>query len=263
MDELKLISWNVNGIRAVIKNGFINSINLLNPDILCIQETKANKNQVNLDIEKLGFKYEFWNSAEKKGYSGTAIFSKIKPENVKFGLGIEKYDREGRVITLEFKNFFLVNVYTPNSKRGLERLDFRYKEWDVEFLKFISKLDKIKPVVFCGDLNAAHREIDVKNDKANKTTEKNPGHAGFTDKEREGITKIIKAGFIDSYRFFHPNNEKFTWWSYMFSSRKKNIGWRIDYFFVSKKLKNNLKYAEINDNILGSDHCPVEIWLKF
>lgn len=256
---LKLVSWNVNGIRAVMKKDFIESLNELNADIICLQETKAHPEQVEHKLIEMGYSYEYWNSAEKKGYSGTAIFSKIKPINVTYGLGIEEHDNEGRVITAEFEEFFLITVYTPNSKRELERLDYRYEKWDIDFLKYVKNLEKTKPVVFCGDLNAAHKEIDIKNDKANKTTATKPGSAGFTDKEREGIDNIISSGFIDTFRKFHPQEEKFSWWSYMGRARKNNVGWRIDYFFVSEKLNDKLKDANIHDNIEGSDHCPVSI----
>ncbi len=262
-NSIKIISFNVNGIRAVIKKDFINSLKKLNGDIVCIQETKAHPEQVEHSIKELGYEYEYWNSAEKKGYSGTAIFSKIKPLSIEYGLGVEELDNEGRVITAEFNEFYLVNVYTPNSKRELERLNFRYEIWDREFLKFLKKLEKKKPVIFCGDLNAAHKPIDLKNDKANMTTKTKPGSAGFTDKEREGITNIINSGFIDTFRFFHPNEEKYTWWSYMFKSREKNIGWRIDYFFISESIKDKLISAEIHNEIHGSDHCPISIEVEF
>ena len=258
---LKLVSWNVNGIRAVMNKGFIDSLNKLNADIICLQETKAHQSQVEHQLKDMGYEFEYWNSAEKKGYSGTAIFSKIKPLNVIYDLGIEEHDREGRVITAEYEDFYLITVYTPNSKRELERLDYRYEKWDVDFLEFVKKLELNKPVVFCGDLNAAHKDIDVKNDKSNKTTATKPGSAGFTDKEREGIDKIIEAGFIDTFRKFHPDEEKFSWWSYMGRARANNVGWRIDYFFISKGIDNKLKDAQIHDDILGSDHCPVSIEL--
>lgn len=264
MAELNLVSWNVNGIRAVIKKDFIESIKSLNPDILCIQETKAQKEQVDHDIGKLGYKYEYWNSAEKKGYSGTAIFSKIKPINVILGMGIEEHDTEGRVISAEFENFFLVTVYTPNSKRALERLDYRYEKWDVDFLAYVKKLELKKPVIFCGDLNVAHNEIDIKNFKTNQTTLTKPGSAGFTDKERERFQDFLDAGFIDTFRYFYPDKkEVYSWWSYMFNSRKNNTGWRIDYFCASKSLKNNLVDAQIYPQIMGSDHCPVGLKIDF
>lgn len=262
MKELNLISWNVNGIRAAINKGFIDNIKQLNPEILCLQETKAHPEQVDHQMKDLGYNYEYWNSAEKKGYSGTAIFSKIEPISIVRGIGHE-LDNEGRVITAEFDNFYVVTVYTPNSKRDLSRLDLRYTGWDKQFLSYCKQLEKKKSVIFCGDLNAAHKEIDVKNDKSNRTTAKKPGNAGFTDKEREGISNIIGENFIDSFRFFYPEEEKFTWWSYMGAARVKNVGWRIDYFFISDNLKENLKDAIIYDKVLGSDHCPIGIKLKF
>ena len=246
---MRLISWNVNGIRAAIKKGFYDFIDEFHPDIICLQETKAHKDQVNLELDK--YPYKFWNSAQKKGYSGTAIFSKIKPIKESYGLGIEKHDNEGRVITLEFKSYFLVTVYTPNSKRDLSRLDYRSKEWDRDFLKYVKKLDKDKPVVFCGDLNVAHKEIDLKNPKNNHK------NAGFTDEERNGFTNYIKAGFIDTFRQFTEDGGHYTWWSYMFQARKKDIGWRIDYFCISESLKSELKDAYILKDVLGSDHAPV------
>lgn len=262
MEKLKLVSWNVNGIRAVMKKGFLDSLHQLDADIVCLQETKAHPNQVDHELKGMGYTYEYWNSAEKKGYSGTAIFSKIEPQSISYGLGIEEHDNEGRVITAEFDTFYLVTVYTPNSKRELERLEYRYKQWDKDFLKFVKKLEEKKPVVFCGDLNAAHKEIDVKNDKGNKTTKTKPGNAGFTDQEREGIDNIIDAGFIDTFRKFYPEEEKFSWWSYMGRARDKNVGWRIDYFFVSNKLEKQLIDAQIHNEIHGSDHCPVSIILN-
>lgn len=260
--ELNLISWNVNGIRAVLKKDFLESIKLLNPDIFCLQETKAHPEQVEHDIKNLGYNYEYWNSAEKKGYSGTAIFSKIEPINITYGLGIKELDTEGRVITAEFDKFFLVTVYTPNSKRGLERLDFRYDIWDKEFLKHIKKLEEKKPTIFCGDLNVAHKEIDLKNDKSNMTTPTKPGSAGFTNKERERFQDFLDIGFIDTFRHFYPKKEKYSWWSYMFNARRNNTGWRIDYFLTSKSLKENLIDASIYNEIMGSDHCPVGLKLK-
>ncbi|MAG61123.1 exodeoxyribonuclease III [archaeon] len=257
MTNLKIISWNVNGIRAVLKKGFEKFVQTHDPDILCIQETKAHPHQVDEILDN--YEHHYWNSAEKKGYSGTAVFSKIKPLKVQYGLGIEELDKEGRVISLEFENYFLVNVYTPNSQRGLTRLEYRHKTWDVEFLKFVKNLEKDKPVIFCGDLNVAHKEIDLKNFKTNKTTKTRPGNAGFTDQERESFDKIIKAGFIDTFRYLYPEKIQYTWWSYMFNARKKDVGWRIDYFCISKSLKNNLKDALILNEVMGSDHCPVGI----
>ena len=221
-----------------------------------LQEIKAHPEQ--LDIQLKNYENHFWNSAKRKGYSGTAIFSKSKPLSVKYGFGI--LDEEGRVITLEFKEYYLVNVYTPNSKRDLSRLDFRYKEWDKQFLKYVKSLKK--PVICCGDLNVAHKEIDIKNYEANKTTKTKPGTAGFTDKEREGFDNIINSDYIDTFRDLYPNKEKYSWWSYMFKSRERNVGWRIDYFCVDKRLKNKIKNSEILDEILGSDHCPIKLTLK-
>ncbi len=255
---MKLVSWNVNGIRAVMNKGFINSIKEMNPDIFCLQETKAHPDQVDHLLEKIGYKYEYWNSAEKKGYSGTAIFSKIEPINVTLGIGHE-LDNEGRVITAEFDSFFLVTCYTPNSKDDLSRLDIRYNSWDKQFLNHCKKLEEKKPVIFCGDLNVAHKELDVRNDKANMTTEKKPGSAGFTDKERERFEDMIKSGFVDTFRYFFPDQEKFSWWSYRGGARERNVGWRIDYFMVSNSFINNIKTAEIHNEVFGSDHCPVSI----
>ena len=246
---MKILSWNVNGIRAVIKKGFYEYMNDINPDVICIQETKANPEQVDLELNE--YKYKFWNSAEKKGYSGTAIFSKIKPISVINDLNISKHDCEGRVICFEFLNFFLVTVYTPNSKRDLSRLKYRYEEWDVDFLKYLKKLEKLKPVIFCGDLNVAHKEIDLKNPKSNKR------NAGFTDEEREGFQNYIDSGFVDTFRLFNSEPDNYTWWSYMFNSRAKNVGWRIDYFCISEILKEKVKSSKILPEIMGSDHAPV------
>ena len=248
---MKIISWNVNGIRAVLKKGFLDFINDTDPDIICLQETKASPEQVELTLDN--YPYKFWNSAEKKGYSGTAIFSKIKPINVINDLDIEKHDKEGRVICFELKNYYLITVYTPNSKRDLSRLNYRQKEWDIDFLKYLKKLEKIKPVLFCGDLNVAHKEIDLKNPKSNKR------NAGFTSEEREGFDNYIQSGFIDTFRMFNTEPGHYTWWSYMFNSRSKNVGWRIDYFCVSKKIKNKIRKSIILPEILGSDHAPIMI----
>ena len=245
----KIISWNVNGIRAIQKKGFDDFIKQENPDIICLQETKAHPDQVNIGLDD--YKYKYWNSAQKKGYSGTAIFSKIKPIEVEYDLNIDKHDNEGRVITLYFNNYNLVTVYTPNSKRDLSRLDYRGKEWDIDFLKFLKKLENENPVIFCGDLNVAHKEIDLKNPKTNKR------NAGFTDEEREGFDNYIKEGFIDTFREFNNDEGHYTWWSYMFSARKRNIGWRIDYFCISKILKQKLKKSYILPDVMGSDHAPV------
>ena len=246
---MKIISWNVNGIRAVIKKGFYDFVATYNPDILCIQETKAHPEQVDLTLSD--YPYQYWNSAEKKGYSGTAIFSKVEPLSINYDMGIKKHDLEGRIITAEFKDYFLVTVYTPNSKRELLRLDYRQKEWDVDFLKFLKKLEEKKPVILCGDLNVAHKEIDLKNPKNNR---RNPG---FSDEEREGFDNYINAGFIDTFREFTKEGGHYTWWSYMFQSRLKDIGWRIDYFCISQSLRAQLEKSYILKDVLGSDHAPV------
>tara|TARA_B100000085_G_C18486793_1_gene489580 strand:- start:219 stop:977 length:759 start_codon:yes stop_codon:yes gene_type:complete len=248
---MKIISWNVNGIRAVIKKGFLDFINDFNPDIICIQETKAHPEQVDLDLDN--YKYKYWNSATKKGYSGTAIFSKIKPISVQNDMNIEKHDDEGRVICMELKNYFLVTVYTPNSKRDLSRLDYRAKEWDRDFLIYLKELEKIKPIIFCGDLNVAHKEIDLKNPKTNKR------NAGFTDEERLGFDNYINSGFLDTFRMYNKEPNHYTWWSYMFNSRAKNVGWRIDYFCISEILKKKITKSIILPEIMGSDHAPILI----
>lgn len=237
---MKLISWNVNGIRAAYNKGFNEFFDNENADIFCIQETKMQEGQ--LDLAKEGY-YVYLNSAEKKGYSGTAIWTKIKPITVKYGIDIEEHDKEGRVITLEFEKFFMVTVYTPNAKRELERLEYRIK-WEQDFRKYLEELRKVKPVVICGDLNVAHKEIDVKNDKANR------GQAGFTDEERREFNNLLDLKYIDTFRKFYPEEERFTWWSYFGKAREKNVGWRIDYFIISNELDNNLKDAMIYDNIL-------------
>jgi exodeoxyribonuclease-3 len=250
---LKLISWNVNGLRAVLKKGFEEYFNKINADIFCIQETKMQEGQAEVNFK--GY-YQFWNSAEKKGYSGTAIFSKIKPNNVTYGLGIEEHDKEGRVITLEFDNFYLVNCYTPNSKRELERLEYRMI-WEDAFRNYLLKLNKTKPVIMCGDLNVAHKEIDLKNPKTNRQ------NAGFTDEERNKMTELLSSNFTDTFRYLYPEKKDcYTWWSYMGKAREKNIGWRIDYFIVSNDIKDKIEDAKIHSDILGSDHCPVELLLK-
>ena len=236
---MKLISWNVNGIRAAYNKGFNEFFDNENADIFCIQETKMQEGQ--LDLAKEGY-YVYLNSAEKKGYSGTAIWTKIKPITVKYGIDIEEHDKEGRVITLEFEKFFMVTVYTPNAKRELERLEYRVK-WEQDFRKYLEELRKLKPVVICGDLNVAHKEIDVKNDKANR------GQAGFTDEERREFNNLLDLKYIDTFRKFYPEEERFTWWSYFGKAREKNVGWRIDYFIISNELDNNLKDAMIYDNI--------------
>ncbi|RPG03741.1 MAG: exodeoxyribonuclease III [Pelagibacteraceae bacterium TMED246] len=246
---MKIISWNVNGIRAVLKKGFLDFINEWDPDIICIQETKAHPEQVELILNK--HKYQYWNSAVKKGYSGTAIFSKIKPISVKNDMNIEKHDNEGRVICMELKNYYLITVYTPNSKRDLSRLNYRSKEWDSDFLKYLKKLETNKPIVFCGDLNVAHKEIDLKNPKTNKR------NAGFTNEERVGFDNYINSGFLDTFRMFNTEPDHYTWWSYMFNSRAKNVGWRIDYFCISEILKNKITKSIILPEIMGSDHAPI------
>ena len=255
---MKLISWNVNGIRSCVKKGFQEFFTKIDADIFCLQETKMQVTEqkskdieeiINLPIFKNYFSY--WNSAEKKGYSGTAIFTKKEPINVKYGIGIEEHDKEGRVITLEFNNFFIVDIYTPNSKRELERLDYR-QVWEDEIRKYLLDLNKTKPVIMCGDLNVAHNEIDLKNPKTNRH------NAGFTDEERNKMTELLNAGFTDTFRFLYPEKENvYSWWSYMGHAREKNIGWRIDYFIVSNDIKDKIKDAVIYMDILGSDHCPV------
>ncbi len=245
---MKLISWNVNGLRAVLKKGFEDFFYNVDADIFCIQETKMQEGQIE-NFELKGYK-QYWNSAVKKGYSGTAIFTKIEPINVTYGIGIDEHDGEGRVITLEFEKFYLVNIYVPNSKRELERLDYRMI-WEDEIRKYLLKLNNKKPVIMCGDLNVAHEEIDLKNPKTNRR------NAGFTDEEREKMTKLLKAGFTDTYRYIYPEKIAYTWWSYMGKAREKDIGWRIDYFIVSNEIKEKIKDALIYSNIQGSDHCPV------
>lgn len=250
---MKLISWNVNGIRACLNKGFEEFFKQTDADIFCIQETKCQQGQVELEFENY---LSYWNSAEKKGYSGTAIFTKKNPINVTYGIGIEEHDKEGRIITLEFENFYLVNNYTPNSKRELERLDYRMI-WEDEIKKYLVKLNKNKPVIMCGDLNVAHEEIDLKNPKQNRK------NAGFTDEERNKMTELLNVGFIDTYRYLYPEKEdEYTWWSYMGHAREKNVGWRIDYFIVSKDIEKNIKEAKIYKEIMGSDHCPVELEIE-
>jgi len=247
---MRLISWNVNGIRAAINKGFMDFLNEIDSDIFCVQETKMQEGQIEIIVE--GY-YQYWNSAIKKGYSGTGIFTRIKPVSVSYGIGIEEHDQEGRIITLEFEKFYLVNCYTPNSKRELERLDYR-QIWEDELRKYLKKLDKNKPVIYCGDLNVAHKEIDLKNPKTNRR------NAGFTDEERNKMTELLDAGFADTFRYKYPDKEEtYTWWSYMANSRAKNIGWRIDYFIVSELIKEKIKDAKIYPQIMGSDHCPVEL----
>lgn len=250
---IKLISWNVNGIRACVKKGFLDYFNEVGADMFCLQETKLQEGQIELDLP--GYE-QYWNYAQKKGYSGTAIFTKISPLSVKYGIDIDEHDTEGRVITLEFEDFFLVNVYTPNSQRGLARLDYRMK-WEEDFSDYIKDLDDKKPVIVCGDLNVAHNEIDLKNPSSNRK------NAGFTDEEREKMTDLLSRGFVDSFRYLYPDKEDvYTWWSYITKARDRNAGWRIDYFIVSEKLKENIVEASIHSEILGSDHCPVVVDLK-
>lgn len=245
---MKLISWNVNGLRACVGKGFLDYFKEQQADIFCLQETKLQEGQIELELD--GY-HQYWNYAEKKGYSGTAIFTKEKPISVHYGIGIEEHDKEGRVITLEFEKFYMITVYTPNSQEKLARLDYRMK-WEEDFKNYLLELDKKKPVIVCGDLNVAHKEIDLKNPKTNRK------NAGFSDEEREKMTKLLESGFVDSFRYFYPNKtDIYSWWSYRFSARAKNAGWRIDYFLVSDRIKENMKEAEIHTEILGSDHCPV------
>lgn len=250
---MKLISWNVNGIRACVQKGFLDFFKEVDADMFCIQESKVQGGQIDLDLD--GY-HQYWNYAEKKGYSGTAIFTKVEPINVSYGIGIEEHDNEGRVITLEFENFYLVTVYTPNSKSELERLDYRMV-WEDEFRKYLKNLDKNKPVIVCGDLNVAHKEIDLKNPKNNRR------NAGFTDEERNKFTELLDSGFLDTFRNFYPDLEgTYSWWSYRFKAREKNAGWRIDYFCTSERLKADLISAKIHAAVLGSDHCPVELQIN-
>lgn len=246
----KLISWNVNGLRSCMGKGFMDFFDSVDADIFCLQEIKLSEGQIEWNKENY---YSYWNYAEKKGYSGTAVFSKEKPLSVKYGIGIDEHDHEGRVITLEFENFYMVTVYTPNSQRELTRLEYRMK-WEDDFRNFLNDLRKSKPVVVTGDMNVAHKEIDLKSPKTNRK------NAGFTDEERQKMTELLDSGFIDTFRYFYPDVEqKYSWWSYMFKSREKNAGWRIDYFLASKELEDRLISAEIHDKVLGSDHCPIEL----
>lgn len=244
----KLISWNVNGLRACMQKGFEKVFNDFDADVFCLQEIKLKEGQI--DFSPKGY-YCCWNYAEKAGYSGTAIFAKDKPVSVRYGMGIEKHDSEGRIITAEFEDFYVVTCYTPNSQNELKRLDYRM-EWEDDFKEYLKGLEKDKPVILCGDLNVAHKEIDLKNPKTNRK------NAGFTDEERAKMTALLNDGFTDTYRYFYPNEEgRYSWWSYRFHAREKNAGWRIDYFIVSKSLESRLKSAEIYSDVLGSDHCPV------
>ena len=250
---MKLISWNVNGLRACCEKGFRESFAALDADFFCLQETKMQAGQ--LDLEFPGYR-SYWNYAEKKGYSGTAVFTKHEPLSVQLGMGIAEHDTEGRIITLEMPNFYLVTVYTPNSQDGLRRLEYRMR-WEDDFRAYLSRLDAVKPVVMCGDLNVAHCEIDLKNPKTNRR------NAGFTDEERDKFTTLLQAGFTDTFRYFHPELEgAYSWWSYRFKAREKNAGWRIDYFLASARLDERLQSAAIHSEIFGSDHCPVEVVLN-
>ncbi len=247
---MKLISWNVNGIRAVMNKGFMDFFNKIDADIFCLQETKLQPGQIELELP--GY-HQYWNYAEKKGYSGTAVFSKKEPISITYGIGALQHDNEGRVITLEFEDFYFVTVYTPNSQEELKRLSYRM-EWEDDFLKYIKELDDKKPVIYAGDLNVARLDIDLKNPKANRK------NAGFTDEEREKIERVLDEGFIDTFRYFYPEKEEaYSWWSYRFKARERNAGWRIDYFIASVKLKERLKDSKIHSDVMGSDHCPVEL----
>ena len=253
MKSLTYISWNVNGLRACIKKGFLDAFEKLNADCFCLQETKLQPDQIDLDLP--GY-HQYWNSAVKKGYSGTAIFTKTEPIQVSYGMGIEEHDQEGRIITAEFDTHYLVTCYTPNSKRALERLDYRMI-WEDDFRSYLKKLEEKKPIVLCGDLNVAHKEIDLANPASNRK------NAGFTDEERNKMTTLLQAGFTDTFRYLYPDKTKaYSWWSYFAKSRERNIGWRIDYFLVSQSLNSRIKEARIHPEIEGSDHCPVELVLS-
>jgi len=250
---MKFISWNVNGLRACVGKGFMDSFRALDADVFCLQETKLQEGQISLDLP--GY-HQYWNYAEKKGYSGTAIFTRIEPLSVSYGIGVEEHDHEGRVITLEFEDYFFITVYTPNAQDGLARIDYRMA-WEEAFLAYLKKLEECKPVIFCGDLNVAHEEIDLKNPKSNR------GNAGFSDQEREKMTILLGSGFIDTFRYFYPDREGiYSWWSYRFHARENNAGWRIDYFIVSEALRERLRSVDIHNEIYGSDHCPVELVLE-
>lgn len=253
LPKMKFISWNVNGLRACVGKDFENQFKELDADFFCLQETKMQEGQLDLQFE--GYE-SYWNYAEKKGYSGTAIYTKHKPLNVSYGMGVEEHDHEGRIITLEYDRFYLVTCYTPNSQTELKRLDYRMT-WEDDFRKFLKSLDAKKPVVICGDLNVAHEEIDIKNPKTNRR------NAGFTDEEREKMTVLLNDGFTDSFRYLHPDDVTYSWWSYRFKAREKNAGWRIDYFLVSNRIKEQITEAKIHTEIMGSDHCPVEVDLTF
>lgn len=250
---MKLISWNVNGLRACLQKGFMEYFEKMDADVFCLQETKLQADQHDLDLP--GY-HQYWNYAEKKGYSGTALFTKKEPLSVTYGIGVEEHDHEGRVITAEFEDCYVITVYVPNSQRELTRLEYR-QQWEAAFLKYVKGLDEKKPVIYCGDLNVAHQEIDLKNPKTNHQS------AGFTDQERECFTRVLESGFVDSFRYLYPDTKDvYSWWSYMFKAREKNVGWRIDYFVVSEKWKDRIVDAKIHTDVLGSDHCPVELELK-
>ncbi|MFD1850879.1 exodeoxyribonuclease III [Oceanobacillus bengalensis] len=250
---MKLVSWNVNGLRACVRKGFLDYFNEVNADIFCVQETKLQEGQINLELD--GY-YQYWNYAERKGYSGTAVFTKKKPLAVKYGVGDNDTQDEGRIITLEFEDFYLVNVYTPNSKRDLTRLDYRL-EWENELYAYLLELEGQKPIIYCGDLNVAHQEIDLKNDKTNH------GNSGFTKEERGKMSRLLDSGFIDTLRFFHPDEDDiYTWWSYMKTIRERNVGWRIDYFITSEKLIDSLVDSVAHTKVMGSDHCPIMLEMK-
>lgn len=250
---MRFISWNVNGLRACVDKGFMDFLREADPDVMCLQETKLQEGQIQLELP--GY-YQYWNYAEKKGYSGTAIFTKTEPERVSCGIGIEEHDHEGRVITAEFKDFYLVTVYTPNAQEELKRLAYRV-QWEADFRAYLKELDQTKPVIVCGDMNVAHKEIDLKNPKTNRKS------AGFTEEERGCFTSLLESGFIDTFRYFYPEQEGiYSWWSYRFQARAKNAGWRIDYFLASERLSERLLDASIHTQVMGSDHCPVELDLR-
>ena len=246
---MKLISWNVNGLRAIMGKNFMEYFNEADADCFCLQETKLQEGQIEMDLP--GY-HQYWNYADKKGYSGTAVFTRKEPLSVRYGMGVDEHDHEGRLITLEFEDFYLITVYVPNSQDELRRLDYRMK-WEDDFLRYIKGLEETKPVIFCGDLNVAHEEIDLKNPKTNRR------NAGFTDEERGKLTTLLNEGFTDTFRFFYPEQVTYSWWSYRFKAREKNIGWRIDYFICSEALNGRLKDAKIHTDVMGSDHCPVEL----
>lgn len=251
---MKFISWNVNGLRACVQKGFLDFFNSIDADFFCIQESKLQAGQIDLDLP--GY-HQYWNYAEKKGYSGTAIFAKNEPLSVSYGIGIDEHDKEGRIITLEYDNFYLVTCYTPNSQNELKRLPYRM-QWEDDFREYLKTLDAKKPVILCGDLNVAHNEIDLKNPKTNRK------NAGFSDEERAKMTELLGSGFTDTFRYFYPDAEGiYSWWSYRFKAREKNAGWRIDYFITSKRINDKLKKAAIHTDVLGSDHCPVEVDIEF